>query len=181
MFLKKFTIDNIENNSVVLIYGKNNVEKSISDILEHCKIKRGCTVSITKNNTEIIKIKKHSKDLISIKKKYKFLIIKDYKSTKLPLRLFTNSRFYNVLFICNMQYPILIQPSIRYNIDFIIVHKDYDENFLIVIYDNFFKFMDNFLTFKDIYDSLASNECLILDNQNKSNKLEDKIFWYELL
>ena len=99
-------------------------------------------------------------------------------NTKLIRELFLNGRHYQItLFLC-LQYALDISPSLRSNIDYVIVLKE--NVFREKLYKNFFQIIPNFSMFNAIMDSVTVNHgALVLDNTSHSSKLTDNIYWYQ--
>ena len=98
-------------------------------------------------------------------------------ASKLIREIFNNGRHYQItLFIC-LQYALDIPPTLRSNIDIVIVLRE--NVFREKLYKNFFSIIPNLATFNTIMDAVTANHgALILDNTSHSSKLTDNIFWY---
>ena len=70
---------------------------------------------------------------------------------KMMRLLFMNGRHWKVMLIITMQYPLGIPPNLRTNIDYVFILREPTENY----------------------------ECLVINNNAKSNKLNEQIFWYK--
>ena len=99
---------------------------------------------------------------------------------KLMRLLFMNGRHWKIMLIITMQYPLGIPPNLRTNIDYIfILREPYIANRK-RIYDNYAGMFPTFEAFCQVMDQCTENyECLVIDNNVKSNKLIDQIFWYK--
>ena len=73
-----------------------------------------------------------------------------------------------------MQYPLGIPPTLRTNIDYVfILREPYIANRK-RIYENYAGMFPTFESFCQIMDQCTENfECLVIDNNVKSNKLRD--------
>ena len=79
-----------------------------------------------------------------------------------------------------MQYPLGIPPNLRTNIDYVFILREPYITNRKRIYDNYAGMFPNFEAFSQVMDQCTENyECLVIDNNSKSNKLEDQIFWYK--
>lgn len=115
-----------------------------------------------------------------------FVILDDclYDNTwakdKLMRLLFMNGRHWKVLLILTMQYPLGIMPNLRTNIDYVfILREPYIANRK-RIYENYAGMFPTFESFCQVMDQCTENyECLVIDNNVKSNKLSEQIFWYK--
>jgi hypothetical protein len=115
-----------------------------------------------------------------------FVILDDclYDNTwakdKLMRLLFMNGRHWKVLLILTMQYPLGILPNLRTNIDYVfILREPYIANRK-RIYENYAGMFPTFESFCQVMDQCTENyECLVIDNNVKSNKLSEQIFWYK--
>jgi hypothetical protein len=94
--------------------------------------------------------------------------------------LFMNGRHWKVMLVITMQYPLGIPPNLRTNIDYVfILREPYIANRK-RIYDNYAGMFPTFESFTQVMDQCTENyECLVINNNAKSNKLQDQIFWYK--
>lgn len=99
---------------------------------------------------------------------------------KLMRTLFLNGRHWKVLLIITMQYPLGIPPNLRTNIDYVFILR---ENYITNrkrIWENYAGMFPTFESFCSVMDQCTQNyECLVIDNNTKSNKIQDQIFWYK--
>ena len=94
--------------------------------------------------------------------------------------LFMNGRHWKIMLVITMQYPLGIPPNLRTNIDYVfILREPYIANRR-RIYDNYAGMFPTFESFCQVMDQCTENyECLVINNNAKSNKLQDQIFWYK--
>jgi hypothetical protein len=94
--------------------------------------------------------------------------------------IFLNGRHQKIFFLITMQYPLGIPPVLRTNVDYaFILREPYFSNRK-RIFDNFGSAFPSFEFFCQIMDQCTENfECLVINNNTRSNKLEDAIFWYK--
>jgi hypothetical protein len=94
--------------------------------------------------------------------------------------LFMNGRHWKIMLVITMQYPLGIPPNLRTNIDYVfILREPYIANRK-RIYDNYAGMFPTFESFCQVMDQCTENyECLVINNNAKSNKLQDQIFWYK--
>ncbi len=115
-----------------------------------------------------------------------FVILDDclYDATwtkdKMMRLLFMNGRHWKIMLIITMQYPLGIPPNLRTNIDFVfILREPYIANRK-RIHENYAGMFPTFESFSQVMDQCTENfECLVINNNVKSNKLQDQIFWYK--
>lgn len=115
-----------------------------------------------------------------------FVILDDclYDSTwsrdKMMRLLFMNGRHWKIMLIITMQYPLGIPPALRTNIDYVfILREPYIANRR-RIFDNYAGMFPTFESFCQVMDQCTENyECLVINNNAKSNKLQDQVFWYK--
>jgi len=115
-----------------------------------------------------------------------FVILDDclYDNTwsrdKMMRLLFMNGRHWKVMLIITMQYPLGIPPSLRTNIDYVfILREPYIANRK-RIFENYAGMFPTFESFCQVMDQCTENyECLVINNNVKSNKLQDQVFWYK--
>ena len=99
---------------------------------------------------------------------------------KLMRLLFMNGRHWKIMLVITMQYPLGIPPNLRTNIDYtFILREPYISNRK-RIYDNYAGMFPTFEAFCQVMDQCTeNNECLVICNNAKSNKLTEQIFWYK--
>lgn len=99
---------------------------------------------------------------------------------KLMRLLFMNGRHWKIMLVITMQYPLGIPPNLRTNIDYtFILREPYISNRK-RIYENYAGMFPTFEAFCQVMDQCTeNNECLVICNNAKSNKLTDQIFWYK--
>jgi hypothetical protein len=99
---------------------------------------------------------------------------------KLMRLLFMNGRHWKIMLIITMQYPLGIGPNLRTNIDYVfILREPYIANRK-RIYENYAGMFPTFESFCQVMDQCTENyECLVINNNAKSNNLNDQIFWYK--
>lgn len=115
-----------------------------------------------------------------------FVILDDclYDATwtrdKLMRLLFMNGRHWKIMLIITMQYPLGIPPTLRTNIDFVfLLREPYIANRK-RIYENYAGMFPTFESFCQVMDQCTENyECLVINNNSKSNRLNDQVFWYK--
>ncbi len=115
-----------------------------------------------------------------------FVILDDclYDSTwtrdRMMRLLFMNGRHWKVMLIITMQYPLGIPPNLRTNIDYVfILREPYIANRK-RIWENYAGMFPTFESFSQVMDQCTENfECLVINNNAKTNKLQDQIFWYK--
>jgi hypothetical protein len=115
-----------------------------------------------------------------------FVILDDclYDNTwtrdKMMRLLFMNGRHWKVMLIITMQYPLGVPPALRTNIDYVFILR---ENYIANrrrIYENYAGMFPTFEAFCQVMDQCTENfECLVINNNSKSNKLHDQVFWYK--
>jgi hypothetical protein len=115
-----------------------------------------------------------------------FIILDDclFDSTwsrdKMMRLLFFNGRHWKLMLIITMQYPLGIPPALRTNIDYVfILREPYIANRK-RIYENYAGMFPTFESFCQVMDQCTENyECLVINNNSKSNRLQDQVFWYK--
>lgn len=115
-----------------------------------------------------------------------FVILDDclYDNTwardKMMRLLFMNGRHWKIMLVITMQYPLGIPPTLRTNIDYVFILR---ENYIANrkrIYENYAGMFPTFEAFCQVMDACTENyECLVINNNSKSNKLIDQVFWYK--
>lgn len=99
---------------------------------------------------------------------------------KLMRLLFMNGRHWKVMLVITMQYPLGIPPTLRTNIDYVFILR---ENYIANrkrIYENYAGMFPTFEAFCQVMDQCTEHyECLVINNNSKSNKLTDQVFYYK--
>ena len=115
-----------------------------------------------------------------------FVILDDclYDATwtkdKMMRLLFMNGRHWKVMLIITMQYPLGIPPNLRTNIDYVFILREPYISNRRRIWENYAGMFPTFEGFCQVMDQCTENyECLVINNNAKSNKLHDQIFWYK--
>lgn len=115
-----------------------------------------------------------------------FVILDDclYDNTwakdKVMRLLFMNGRHWKIMLIITMQYPLGVPPNLRTNIDYVFILREPYLTNRRRIFDNYAGMFPTFESFCQVMDQSTENyECLVINNNAKSNKLEDQIFWYK--
>jgi len=213
--LRKFNIEDIKDDKVVVLIGKRDTGKSVlcKDILYHHKnIPVGQVISGTETanqfyskivpklfihgefDTQIVQnMIKRQKILIdkinegdtSIDPR-SFLILDDclYDNTwakdKFMRSVFMNGRHFKILFLLTMQYALGIPPNLRTNIDYVFILRENYVSNRKRLYEHYAGMFPSFEMFCQIMDQCTENyECLVINNNAKSNKLTDQVFWYK--
>ena len=79
-----------------------------------------------------------------------------------------------------MQYPLGIPPNLRTNIDFVFILREPYISNRKRIYDNYAGMFPTFESFCQVMDQCTENyECLVINNNAKTNNLTEQIFWYK--
>ena len=94
--------------------------------------------------------------------------------------LFMNGRHWKIILIITMQYPLGVPPNLRTNIDYVFILREPYISNRKRIYENYAGMFPTFESFCQVMDQCTENyECLVINNNSKSNKLDDQIFWYK--
>ena len=94
--------------------------------------------------------------------------------------LFMNGRHWKIMLVITMQYPLGIPPNLRTNIDYVFILREPYISNRKRIYENYAGMFPTFESFCQVMDQCTENyECLVINNNAKSNKLQDQIFWYK--
>ena len=99
---------------------------------------------------------------------------------KMMRLLFMNGRHWKVMLIITMQYPLGIPPNLRTNIDYVFILREPYLTNRRRIWENYASMFPTLESFCSVMDQTTENyECLVINNNSKSNKLNDQIFWYK--
>ena len=212
--LRKFDINEIKDDKVVVLIGKRDTGKSFlcRDILYyHNDIPVGQVISGTEGanqfyskivpklfihdefNTSIVQniIKRQKMMMEKLNDGENcdpraFLILDDclYDNTwardKWMRSVFMNGRHYKLLFLLTMQYALGIPPNLRTNIDYIFILRENYVSNRKRLYEHYAGMFPTFEMFCQVMDQCTEDfECLVINNNAKSNKLTDQVFWYK--
>lgn len=115
-----------------------------------------------------------------------FLLLDDclyddcWKKDKSIKYIFMNGRHQKIMLLITMQYPLGIPPTLRTNVDYVFVLREPVVGNRRRIFENYAGMFPTFDMFCSVMDQCTENfECLVIDNNVKSNKLEDQVFWYK--
>ena len=218
--LKKFNMNMISNDKVVVLIGKRETGKSflVKDLLfYHKDMPVGTVISGTEGanafyskimpsifihgeyRPEIISnvLKRQKKVINTINKEVEeigdstidpraYLILDDclydksWVNNKDIRSLFMNGRHYKIMFLITMQYALGIPPNLRTNIDFVFLLRENYMSNRKRLYEQYAGMFPSFDVFCQVMDQCTEDfECLVINNNAKSNKLEDQVFWYK--
>lgn len=115
-----------------------------------------------------------------------FLVLDDCMDNKAWIKnittqgLFKNGRHWNILFLLAMQYSMDIPPALRTGFDYVFILK---ENIMANkkrLYEHYCGIFPSFDMFCQTLDYCTENYgCIVIDNRNTSNKVNDVVFWYK--
>ena len=99
---------------------------------------------------------------------------------KMMRLLFMNGRHWKIMLIITMQYPLGIPPNLRTNIDYVFILREPYLTNRKRIWENYASMFPTLEAFCSVMDQTTENyECLVINNNAKSNQLNDQIFWYK--
>jgi len=162
--------------------------KMVPKLFIHNEYKTEIIENVLKRQRQVMK--QINKEIETFKKSNidprAFVILDDclydnsWSRDKMMRLLFLNGRHWKVMLILTMQYPLGIPPTLRTNIDYVfILREPYIANRK-RIYENYAGMFPTFESFCQIMDNCTENyECLVIDNNVKSNKLTDQVKWYK--
>jgi len=162
--------------------------KMVPKLFIHNEYKTEIIENVLKRQRQVMK--QINKEIETFKKSNidprAFVILDDclydnsWSRDKMMRLLFLNGRHWKVMLVLTMQYPLGIPPTLRTNIDYVfILREPYIANRK-RIYENYAGMFPTFESFCQIMDNCTENyECLVIDNNVKSNKLTDQVKWYK--
>ena len=162
--------------------------KMVPKMFIHNEYKTEIIENILKRQRQVMK--QINKEMEAFKKSNidprAFVILDDclydnsWSRDKMMRLLFLNGRHWKVMLVLTMQYPLGIPPTLRTNIDYVfILREPYIANRK-RIYENYAGMFPTFESFCQIMDNCTENyECLVIDNNVKSNKLTEQVYWYK--
>ena len=79
-----------------------------------------------------------------------------------------------------MQYALGVPPNLRTNIDYVFILRENYVSNRKRLYEHYAGMFPNFEMFCQVMDQCTENyECLVINNNARSNKLTDQVFWYK--
>ena len=94
--------------------------------------------------------------------------------------VFMNGRHFKLLFLLTMRYALGIPPNLRTNIDYVFILRENYVSNRKRLYEHYAGMFPTFEMFCQVMDQCTENyECLVINNNAKSNKLSDQVFWYK--
>ncbi len=99
---------------------------------------------------------------------------------KMMRLLFMNGRHWKIMLVITMQFPLGIPPLLRTNIDYVFILRENIIGNRKRIYEHYAGMFPTFEAFCQVMDQSTENyECLVVNNNSKSNKLQEQVFWYK--
>jgi hypothetical protein len=94
--------------------------------------------------------------------------------------LFMNGRHYKAFFIITSQYSLGIPPNLRTNVDYVFVLRETIHSNRRRLYEQYCGMFPTYEFFCTVMDQCTENfECLVINNNSKSSKLEQQVYWYK--
>lgn len=103
----------------------------------------------------------------------------NWSKSKPVKTVFFNGRHYSIFFVLTLQYPVGMGPNLRSNVDWIFIMRENQKNIRKKIYENYAGCFDKQEIFETVMDNLKEYECIVVDNNAKSPKLEDQVFLFK--
>jgi hypothetical protein len=108
--------------------------------------------------------------------------LSSFSTDKNMRELFLNTRHYHIRYILNSDYPILLTPMLRSNIDLIFIKGTSNINYKKDIYNRYGTIFPSFETFCNILEECSrDNGYLVIHMSSLSIKLEEMIFYYNAI
>lgn len=93
---------------------------------------------------------------------------------------FFNGRHWNIFLIVTMQYVLDLPPELRSNVDFVFILRNNMLQDKEKIWKHFAGFVPNFALFQKIMNRCTTgHECMVINNNSRSNDISDCIYWYQ--
>jgi hypothetical protein len=115
-----------------------------------------------------------------------FLILDDclyddkWTRDKIMRMVFMNGRHWKIMLIITMQFPLGIPPVLRTNVDYVFILREPVQSNRHRIWANYASMFPTFESFCMVLDQTTEDfHCLVINNNAKSNKLTDMVFWYK--
>lgn len=196
--IKKFDFSNIPSNNVFSILGKRQSGKTnlCMDVIKNIKTKHH---EIIFTHKEELTCEETLKNLIN--KQYTMckndnfhaigtdsLVLLDdciiskkiNKSCSSFCELLLSGRRLKITAIFTMQYPVVLKPELRVNIDYIFLLAEDNIQNIKKIYNTFGGFFKTFEDFKTIFLELTKDFGAMVITSSYCNDINNKIFWYKV-
>lgn len=96
------------------------------------------------------------------------------------LQIFMNGRHYKLTYILTMQHALGIPPALRTNLDYVFIFQEDVQSNRRRIYDHYAGIFPSYECFCSVLDQTTEDYgCLVIDNTSRSNKLQNRVFWYK--
>jgi hypothetical protein len=201
--------DFLNTTNIVILDDETCTDKTylVADILSHKKIPIGCAIlgnNIEPNNysklipSTYIYNEYNSNIIKNILIRQKKMVRKSNVENRMFLVmdkcfnksitasnefkvLFLNNRCFKTTLISIMQYPFHISAIIRNGFDFIFILKNDNYSARKKIYEYYARIFPTLDIFCQIMDQYTDDfNCLVINTNSKSNKLEDMVFRYKI-
>jgi hypothetical protein len=108
--------------------------------------------------------------------------LSSFSTDKNMRELFLNCHHYHIRYILSSDYPILLTPMLRTNIDLVFIGGTSNINYKKDIYDRYANIFPSFETFCNTLERCSKyNGYLVIHKSGHSIKLEDMIFYYNAM
>ncbi len=210
IILRKFNINNINRNDLIIILGMVTCGKSTlcKDILyQYYDIPIGVIITNNKDPKKTYNYipplfvhknydKNRIKNFINRQNELlnnnefdtsAFIVLDDclyshnYNKDKYFQLLIKSSKIYNFMCIIQTQYLKYINDDLIKNTDYLFIMKEPQEVNRRKIYEQFQEYLGiQYSVFMSLMNDYTEDyNILVLDIKNKSNRLEDKLYWYK--
>lgn len=93
--------------------------------------------------------------------------------------LVMNHQCYQIPYVLAIQFPMILTPDIRNNIDYVFMFKDSNEQNKQQLYRHWGYAFNSYEDFDEAFIKHTSDRgCLVIDLTSRSSKLEDRVFWF---
>jgi len=91
-----------------------------------------------------------------------------------------NGRHYKLTYILTMQEPLGLPPNLRSNFDYFFLLRENSSLNRKKLWMNYASIFDNLPLFEKVFAKTTENyNCMVIDNRNQSDSLEDQVFWFK--
>jgi hypothetical protein len=104
----------------------------------------------------------------------------DWNSDEHIKEIFSKVKYLNIMCIFNIGLFYNTITNIKNDVDYIFIFRYYDRNNKKQIFEEFIDIFKDYEIYSSIIDQYTDNYgCLVIDNKCKSDKIEDKVYWYK--
>lgn len=105
---------------------------------------------------------------------------KSWSKDKYIREIYMNGRHRKIFALFSLQFSLGLPPTLRGNVDYVFILRENIVSNRKRLYEHYAGMFPTFEMFCSTMDQCTENyECLVIDNNIQSNKIEDQVYWYK--